>query len=194
MLKYVLLGTLNYSSMTGYELKSFMDSSTTYFWHARLSQIYTTLKNLERDGLLKSSIEPQEERPDRRVYEITQAGRDALNSWLMEPLTSIEPRKETLLVKLFFAGKLDKDVLLAQLHLQRQLYLKELRSLREQAKASIQQALHRSPALEYDAQMWEATRRCGELYAEMMITWLEEIIAMIEARNPDDAPAKRGAR
>ena len=47
MLKYALLGFLKYESKTGYELKQTMDKSTGLFWHAKQSQIYTTLKKLE---------------------------------------------------------------------------------------------------------------------------------------------------
>ena len=39
MLKFALLGVLNYQSMNGYEIKQFMDSSTGHFWFAKLSQI-----------------------------------------------------------------------------------------------------------------------------------------------------------
>ena len=67
MLKYALLGFLKYESKTGYDLKQTMDKSTGHFWHAKQSQIYTTLKKLEENGLLISHPEPQERRPDRRV-------------------------------------------------------------------------------------------------------------------------------
>ena len=60
MLKYVLLGFLNYTPMTGYELKQFMDESTANFWHAKQSQIYTTLKKLEEEGMLESHILKQD--------------------------------------------------------------------------------------------------------------------------------------
>ena len=71
MLKYALLGFLNYDNKTGYELKQTMDRSTNHFWHAKQSQIYQTLKKLESDGLVVSHPEHQESRPDRRVYAIT---------------------------------------------------------------------------------------------------------------------------
>ena len=71
MLKYVLLGFLNYRNASGYDLKQLMDVSTSNFWHAKQSQIYTTLKKLEEDGMVASHIEPQESRPNRKVYEIT---------------------------------------------------------------------------------------------------------------------------
>ena len=92
-----------------------MDSSTGHFWYAKLSQIYMTLKTLEGDGLLISEVQPQEDRPDRRVYTITEAGRAALRRWLAEPLTEVEPTKEPLLLKLFFSAQIDKDALLTQL-------------------------------------------------------------------------------
>ncbi|MFN8376037.1 MAG: PadR family transcriptional regulator [Anaerolineae bacterium] len=49
MLKYTLLGFLSYMSLTGYELESYMAETTAYFWHAKLSQIYATLKKLEEE-------------------------------------------------------------------------------------------------------------------------------------------------
>ena len=49
-LKYALLGFLTYQSRSGYDLKQLMDVSTSNFWHAKQSQIYTTLKKMEKDG------------------------------------------------------------------------------------------------------------------------------------------------
>ena len=51
MLKYAILGFLSYTPMTGYDIKLRMDRSTSHFWHAKLSQIYTTLKSLEEEQL-----------------------------------------------------------------------------------------------------------------------------------------------
>ena len=109
MLKYALLGFLNYGDKTGYELKQSMDTSTQNFWHAKQSQIYMTLKRLEQSGLVISEIEPQEGRPDRRVYTITDEGKTDLQKWLASPITTRDSRKELLLLKLssrpILAGK-----------------------------------------------------------------------------------------
>ena len=102
MLKYVLLGFLSYQSMTGYDLEQHIRSSTAHFWHARLSQVYMTLKELEAEGLVASEIQPQEKRPDRRVYSLTDAGRADLHAWLADPLTERTLAKEPLLLKIFF--------------------------------------------------------------------------------------------
>jgi DNA-binding PadR family transcriptional regulator len=119
MLKYTLLGFLSYAPMTGYELKQRIDRSTAHFWHAKLSQIYVTLKALEEEGCVTSVVEAQAERPDRRIYSITEAGRKVFHTWLAEPYAELSPKKETLILKFFFSAQLDLMAVLAQLHLQR---------------------------------------------------------------------------
>ncbi len=104
MLKYILLGALSYQPATGYQLKQFMDNSARHFWYAQTSQIYRTLKDLEDAGLVESQVQAQEDRPDRRLYQLTPAGRADLNAWLTTPMTEIEPAKDTLLAKLFFSA------------------------------------------------------------------------------------------
>jgi PadR family transcriptional regulator AphA len=180
MLKYVLLGFLNYTPMTGYELKQLMDESTSNFWHAKQSQIYATLKKLEEDGIVESHVEAQEERPDRRVYEITEAGRNDLNLWLAQPETELDPRKESFLVKLFFAANTDKEKLLTQLRLLRDLHQRQMQHYNNETDQFIRQTAQGLPQLEKDAQLWDATRRFGVLFEETYIRWLDETIARIE--------------
>ena len=180
MLKYVLLGFLNYTPMTGYELKQFMDESTSNFWHAKQSQIYTTLKKLEKDGMVESHIEEQEGRPDRRVYEITDAGRNDLDEWLALPETELEARKETLLVKLFFSANVDKGKLLTQLRLLRDLHQRQMEHYETETCNFIQQVASGMPQFDKDAELWDTTRRFGVLFEEMYVRWLDETIEKIE--------------
>ena len=180
MLKYVLLGFLNYTPMTGYELKQFMDESTSNFWHAKQSQIYTTLKKLEKDGMVESHIEPQEGRPDRRVYEITDAGRNDLDLWLAQPEIELESRKELLLVKLFFSANTDQGKLLTQLRLLRDLHQRQMEQYETATRDYITQISSGLPQLAKDAELWDMTRRFGVLFEEMYVRWLDETIEKIE--------------
>ena len=84
-LKYALLGFLNYYPMTGYELKKFFDTSVAHFWNAEQSQIYSALKQLEGEDLVEMHVEAQTDRPNRKVYSITEDGRDELLEWLATP-------------------------------------------------------------------------------------------------------------
>ena len=175
MLKYALLGFLTYQPASGYDLKQLMDISTSNFWHAKQSQIYTTLKKMGKDELVISHIEPQESRPNRKVYEITDAGRADLKNWLSQPMMGIEPRKETLLLKLFFSSQIDPQIALTQLRLQKNLHQAELDKYKTTTKEVIKQFAN-SEDMQDEARLWETTRRFGELYEEMFIRWLDETI------------------
>src|SRR6266478_6429111 len=88
--KYALLGILAKDQRHGYDLKDAFEESVGDFWTVNYGQIYRTLDRLERDGLVEWHQEPQERRPDRKVYRITPKGRTELEQWLVEP--SSRPR------------------------------------------------------------------------------------------------------
>lgn len=105
-LPFAILGLLSYKEMTGYDLKTFFDSSIKNIWPAHLSQIYRELGSLEAKKWVESRIEPQESRPDRKVYRLTEQGKHELLSWLNatpQSFTSIM-RDETAL-RMFSAPK-----------------------------------------------------------------------------------------
>jgi DNA-binding PadR family transcriptional regulator len=157
-----------------------MDTSTTHFWNAKQSQIYTTLKALEEEQLIQSVIEEQQSRPDRRVYSLTDAGRAALNGWLNEPLAETEQVKSSLLLKLFFSARLDKETVIAQLRVHLGLHRSQVELYRAETRATIEAISSQNPALQRDAVMWEATRHFGEIYEELYVRWLEETITTFE--------------
>lgn len=113
-LEFAILGFLNYHPYTGYELKKIFDTSIRHFWPADQSQIYRTLGRLTEQGLAKMEKIPQEDRPDRKVYHITDAGRTELLKWLAGPPPHGEPRSAPL-IQVFFAGQLSDEEVLAKL-------------------------------------------------------------------------------
>lgn len=183
MLIYAILGFLSYRSLTGYDLKQVMDHSTAYFWHATQSQIYRTLKELEVAAQVISSVEPQEGRPDRRVYTITEAGRAELEHWLGQPLAEITARKDELLLKVFFSAEADHDLLLAQLRLQRQMY----QAQHDYFNTDLSQIFEHESRLAPDEvriyERWDMARRFGVLYTEMYVRWLDETIRRLDEGN-----------
>ena len=182
MLNYALLGFLNYRPMTGYELKRYMDGSTANFWNAKLSQIYPALKSLEQDGWVHSSIQTQEQRPDKRIYSITLEGRSHLQKWLAEPSSDMAHRKDTFLLKLFFAAQLDKESALTMLRVKINLHERQVDFYRTETRALIEGILKQSPSLQKDGIFWEATRRFGEMYEETYVRWLAETIKNFEEK------------
>ncbi len=178
-LKHTLLGFLSYGPMTGYDLKKHMDNSTQFFWHASLSQIYPTLKRMGGEGLAEAAAVPQEGKPDKKVYAITPAGRDALMGWLSEPLAELSPQKDPALLKLFFSGALDKGTILA--HLCRHLELHRVQlALYQQETAAYIQGVTAATGLTRESVMWELARKYGEKHECAYVQWLEEAIGIVE--------------
>jgi PadR family transcriptional regulator AphA len=68
---------------------------------------------LMENGLVEMEKVPQEDRPDRKVYHITQAGRTELLRWLSGPPPLDQPRSAPL-IQVFFAGQLSDDEVLAK--------------------------------------------------------------------------------
>jgi PadR family transcriptional regulator, regulatory protein AphA len=112
-LEFALLGFLNYHPYTGYDLKKIFDTSVRHFWPADQSQIYRTLARLTEQGLAEMEKVPQADRPDRKVYHITEAGRTELLKFLAGPPPMGEPRSAPL-IQVFFAGQLSDEEILAK--------------------------------------------------------------------------------
>jgi PadR family transcriptional regulator, regulatory protein AphA len=180
MIKYILLGFLNYQPMTGYELKQTLDHSVSHFWHAYHSQIYTTLRQMEADGLVVSEFLYSEGQPDRRVYSLTDAGRADFTAWLNQSLTEMSPIKEELLVRLFFSARRDPKSVLAELYLQRELHQKKLAEYRGLASGWVDKNVPALPELKADSAFWRMTLEMGIAYEVMYAQWLAQTIQEIE--------------
>ncbi|HEY6836179.1 MAG TPA: PadR family transcriptional regulator [Gaiellaceae bacterium] len=103
----VLLGMLSLGPRSGYDIKRVVDHSTRFFWAASYGQIYPELRRLEKEGLIEGEDVPNGGR-NRRVYKLTDAGRQSLVDWLVDRKFSVEYRDESLL-RLFFADALPRD-------------------------------------------------------------------------------------
>jgi PadR family transcriptional regulator, regulatory protein AphA len=98
----VILGMLSLGSQTGYEIKSFVDKTTRHFWAASYGQIYPELRRLEEKGLIRGRFEPTGGRA-RTVFELTDAGRDALHAWLGSDTELVNELRDEGMLKLFFS-------------------------------------------------------------------------------------------
>jgi DNA-binding PadR family transcriptional regulator len=67
------------------------------FWPAKHSQIYPLLANLEKEQQLTYELVSQSDKPDKKVYSITDKGIDSLRTWLTEPASDPVMRDELML-------------------------------------------------------------------------------------------------
>ncbi len=177
-LKYAMLGFLNYGDMTGYDLKQCFDQSIKHFWNANLSQIYPTLSRLEEDGLLTMKVEYQEDRPNRKVYRITEAGREELQRWLREPMAP-QLHRNPFLIKIFFGRSIKKEELLVQLRHHLALHKEEMSAYQGPVREVLMQYIE-ATGLKREGLFWGLTLEAGIKQNKASIEWLEEAISKIE--------------
>jgi len=110
----VLAITALRGSSTPYELKRFVQLSIGHFWPFPHTQLYAEPARLAEAGLLEETREETGRR--RRHYTITPAGRERVEEWLIEPVTSPTEIRDLGLLKLFFSelGGTDEIVALAR--------------------------------------------------------------------------------
>ncbi len=94
--QYAVLGLLNLEPRTGYDIKQFVGTTMSHFWNESYRWVYTTLEQLEADGMATARAEDRGER-ERVVYRITKKGQKALQGWLAEPPAPLKVRDELLL-------------------------------------------------------------------------------------------------
>ncbi len=177
-LDFAILGFLNYRPYTGYDLKKIFDTSIRHFWPADQSQIYRTLTRLTEQGYARMEKVPQEDRPDRKVYHITAAGRAALLAWLSGPPPLDEPRSAPL-IQVFFAGQLSDEEILAKF----EGFAAIMRAILEQydrVPAQIRPFQQEIPSPR-EHFFWLLTLDNGIRNMRANLEWAESVIAQIKA-------------
>jgi PadR family transcriptional regulator, regulatory protein AphA len=124
---YVILGLLTFREMSGYDLKQLINKSITHFyWSPAKSQIYGELRRLESHGLVTMREVPQTLRPDKRLYQITPEGTEAMLQWLRSSGVETDSYKSALLLKVFFGHMLSYDTTFGLLEERRKQIAQEL--------------------------------------------------------------------
>lgn len=128
-MRNLLLSLLATKPTHGYDLLQMYDELFASVLPAlNPGQIYTTLSRLHRDGLVSDTSVEQEKKPDKRIYALTEHGRQALLEWFNQPLSN--PRiKDNFYLKLMSArmsGLIEPGKLITD---QRHRYLQTLHDL-----------------------------------------------------------------
>lgn len=177
-LAHGILGFLTYGEMSGYDLTKAFGSSLDFFWHAQNSHIYLELKKLEHGGYIEGTVVEQQEKPNKRVYRLTDVGRKEFFRWLGEKDSGFSREfKSSFLMKVFFSGNVPPAQSIAMLQgfiAGCEDYLKEL----SQTPESIRQ--YGQSVDSYQALYWEMTADFGNSFMEFCIGWAKRCIARLE--------------
>ncbi|RJL20716.1 PadR family transcriptional regulator [Bailinhaonella thermotolerans] len=167
---------------SGYDLKKEADRSLRFFyWSPSYSQIYGELKRLERAGFATSRVEPAEGARDRRVYSITERGREAVARWAGEAPVEPPVLKHGVMLRAWLGHLMEPGRLREVLELHRD-YAERMR--REAAADAARAA--ETPGLTYPALVlrWSERHYAAERdLTQRMLDDLDEL-----ARHPRETP------
>ena len=178
-LGYALLGLLAREALSGYDLAQRLKGRVGFFWQARHSQIYPELAKLEQDELVTHEVVPQRDRPDKKVYSPTLAGRDALRSWVTAP-TDVTAVRDELTLKAYSLWAADPPAAVALFREHERLHREQL-ALYEGFLQNIQQHWAAQIA-RVGSQEWStlATLKRGLGYEREAAEWCAWVAAQLE--------------
>ena len=177
MLKHGILGLLNYGSMTGYDIVHIFKDSLSYFWQAQTSQIYRELQTIKKNGWATDETIPQEGKPDKKVFTITESGKEELKRWLTDDSVEFGLRSP-LMMKTFFRGELSIDE-----------NIDYFEKLQNESYAFAYKMSVTPPDTEKYAGMindpmkalyWKMIMEYGMMYSKMYRQWIEKCIRQLE--------------
>lgn len=185
-LEHALLGFLNYCPLTGYDLKKVFDSSVRHFWPADQSQIYRSLSRLSENGWATVEVLPQENRPDRKVFHITDPGREELKKWLIGPIP-LEVDRSAPLIQVFFAGLLDDEFAINYFKAGASMMRDVLNAYRGIPENLYQRIMKEIPGIENlgerDQFFWLLTLESGINNMRSSLEWMESVIERLEKKD-----------
>lgn len=106
----LLLGLLSIQPQHGYQINEFIDRQLGHMSHMKRATAYALLTRLEDAGLIRGDMEQAGNRPARRVYSITDAGRNEMFRHLEKVLGNPTIESCAGNIGVMFIDYLDRDV------------------------------------------------------------------------------------
>jgi PadR family transcriptional regulator, regulatory protein AphA len=170
--EFAVLGLLAWSGeSSGYELHKRAGRSVGFIWAPARSQLYAVLKRLEAAGLVSGRRVRQADRPDKRLFSLTDSGTETLRGWL-DRVEPIEPEdRDGVLLKVFFGAFGDPEAGRRQL-------------LDYRVRAEQRLATYREIEATFDDEHGRAAMqrlqslRLGIALMEATLSWVDETLAV----------------
>jgi len=124
--RHALLNALLRGDASGYDLVKRFQPSAAHWWHPKPAQMYAELSRMEADGLVTAETVIQTKYPNKRVFSLTDTGRDELRRFGSVPSPPGE-FKDELVIKMLGIDVTDPAALLADVARRRKWCLERLR-------------------------------------------------------------------
>lgn len=178
-LAHAILASLDLQPMTGYDLKKFFDQSVGHFWTTTQSHIYKELNELERQGWVNKHVIPQTDKPNRKEYSLTEAGRVELRHWLTTPLPP-SPVREAWLIQIFFSHNSTNEEITQLLEAR----LSDIRRILAADQSAAVVPPVAPPGFERAWALWQTTRDYGTAFYEFELHWHLEMLERVKNLPP----------
>ncbi len=116
--RHFVLGLLTRQPMSGYDIKRFLKSLTWLIDSPSFGSLYPALHALLEDGLVTVEVVPRQDKPPRKIYSITDAGRQVLRKWMEQSVASATSLK-AFVMRLILASNLSQAGLIEYLQRRR---------------------------------------------------------------------------
>lgn len=181
-LQHFILGLLEERAESGYDLNKRFQRSIQHFWTTEQSQIYRALHKLYDADMVEIEHISQEGSPDKKIYSITDVGRNELLRWLKSPIID-NPVRETWLGQLFFGGNLSVAENIESLQQARAEVEARYVSMMETQTLLDQLDLETIP---YKLRMHLLTLDYGLRLHEFLLNWLDSAIERVQKINENN--------
>ena len=151
-----------------------------FFWHASHSQIYPELARLEAQGMVTYQVVEQTDRPDKKIYSITDAGRVALQQWATEPV-EVPPDRSEIVLKAYSVWLAEPEKAIQLFRAQEHYHTAQLAEY-EQILAEIEQKRGSETEWRVDTPLFGdyATLRRGVAYEREYAQWCHWMVEQLE--------------
>ncbi|MBW2147354.1 MAG: PadR family transcriptional regulator [Deltaproteobacteria bacterium] len=112
MTQNFLLGILATRPLYGYQIKKICDAHFSQLRPLNYGSIYPNLKRLMDKGLVTQTVDPQDNRPNRKVYTITKKGLQEFQKWLHQPAVRPPMIQDEFTLKFLFSHDISHQELL----------------------------------------------------------------------------------
>ena len=124
-LSQAIMTALIDDDMSGIDLAKSFEASLGLFWRASHQQIYQELHKLADKGWLNHREVNQSGKPNKIVYGLTAAGREALGEWVFTQ-SKVQPVKDDLMIKLYNLSEENVSHLIAEVDARREKTMEKL--------------------------------------------------------------------
>lgn len=179
-LSHAILTCLIEAPHSGYDLSKVFSESVGYFWHASQQQIYRELSKLETQGFIVSEIIPREGRLDKKIYSITELGKQHLVEWMKKP-SEPDVIREDILVKIFSGSLVPINVLIEDVERRHRTHQNKLSKYREIEKEHFANQVE----LSYQEKLKYLVLKAGIRCELEWIDWCNEALEMLKDSKPE---------